>query len=355
MAIVARKSLAWIGAVLIAAIGVALFFAYNANRGNAIRLGIAPYQDIAMIVNVEPLGLEKKYGTQLQLVTMGWEEILPSVASIGRALDMGFGGYIEYLTKYENINAGSSDPVLFLYPAYVFKGGAFVTFKPDVPTLSRTKVEEAKSDAVSKFLRYRIGAQRGSVYEMMLFHLANKHGIDFRQVNIIDTPLDQGFLAAEQGSLDIAEAGLTQRTEAERRGARTVLTMDDLGFADLTGFIVKKSTYDRRRKDVENVIRMWFDSVAYVLSDIDKNSKYSLAYLDRTASTRYTLAEYKKALDQEYFPRNLTEAKAQLIDESGRFSAVVIGKAANQYLVQKGTIKKPAPLPEFPYIVPISN
>jgi ABC-type nitrate/sulfonate/bicarbonate transport system substrate-binding protein len=201
-------------------------------------------------------------------------------------------------------------------------------------------------------LKYRIGAQRGSVYEMMLFHLAAKHGVDFRQVNIIDTPLDQGFLAAQQGSLDLAEAGLTQRAEAERRGARTVLTMEDLGFADLTGFIVKKSTYDSRRADIENVIRMWFDCVAYVLSDIDKNSKHSLAYLDRTASTRYTLAEYKKALEQEYFPRNLQEAKAELIDQSGRFSAVVIGTATNNFLVERGTIKKQAPLPQFPEIVP---
>jgi ABC-type nitrate/sulfonate/bicarbonate transport system substrate-binding protein len=303
-----------------------------------------------MIVNAEPLGLYKRYGTQLELITMAWEDILPAVASAGRALDIGFGGYIEYITKYEKINEGSSDPIIFLYPAYAFKGGAFITFKPDVPKLEKASVDDPRSEAVRRWLGLRIGAQRGSVYEMMLFHLASRHGIDFSRVNIIDTPLDQGFLAAQQGSLDISTAGLTQLTETVRRGGRAVLTMDDMNFADLTGFIVKKSTYDRNRRDIENVIRMWFDSVAYVLSDIDRNSKFSLAYLDRSASTRYTLEEYKRALSQEYFPTSLAEAKKDFIDASGRFSAVAIGETANKFLLQKGTIKRATPLPEFPNI-----
>jgi ABC-type nitrate/sulfonate/bicarbonate transport system substrate-binding protein len=355
MATVARRTLGPLLVFAAAVAGAALFFIYSTAKSDAIRLGISPYQDLAMIVNAEPLGLDKKYGTRLELVTMAWEDILPAVASAGRAIDMGFGGYIEYITKYENINAGSSDPILFLYPAYAFKGGTFITYNKEVPKLDRATLEDHRSEAVRRWLGFRIGAQRGSVYEMMLFHLASTHGIDFGNVNVVDTPLDQGFLAAEQGSLDIATAGLTQLTEAERRGAQAVLTMDDLGFADLTGFIVKKSVYEVRRKDVENVVRMWFDSVAYVFADIDRNSKNSLAYLDRNASTRYTLQEYKKALGQEYFPTTLAEAKAQLIDPSGRFSAELIGHAAVQYLVQKGTIKRPVPLPQFPNIAPISN
>lgn len=355
MATLTRRMLGWLGLVAFVAAGAAAFLVYNASRNDALRVGIAPYQDLAMIVNAGPLGLDKRYGTSLQLITMSWEDILPAVASAGRAVDMGFGSYIEYITKYENINAGSMDPVLFLYPAYAFTGGTFITYKAEVPQLDRAMAKDPQSEAVRRWLHFRIGAQRGSVYEMMLFHLANTHGVDFRRVNIVDTPLDQGFLAAEQGSLDIASAGLTQLIEAKRRGARAVLTMDDLGFADLTGFVVKKSVYERRQRDVENVVRMWFDCVAYVFADIDRNSKNSLAYLDRNASTRYTLEEYKRALSQEYFPLSLAEARAQLVDPSGRFSASVIGRAANEYLLQKGTIRQPTPLPQFPKIAAASS
>lgn len=355
MAALARKSVAWLALAIVVIAAAVILFQYRGSNRDAIRVGISPYQDLAMIVNAEPLGLYKKYGTQLDLVTMPWEDILPAVASAGRAVDIGFGGYIEYITKYEKINAGTSDPIIFLYPVYAFKGGAFISYKADVPRLDHAAVSDPRSEAVRKWLSFRIGAQRGSVYEMMLFHLANTHGVDFTLVNIIDTPLDQGFLAAEQGSLDIATAGLTQLTEAARRGARTVLTMDDMGFADLTGFIVKKSVYDRRRNDIENVVRMWFDCVAYVLTDIDKNSKASLSYLDKNASTRYSLEEYKRALSQEYFSTSLSEARTQLIDPSGRFSAEVIGRAANDYLLKKGTIKQPTPLPQFPTIGSVGN
>ncbi len=355
MAAVTQRILRPLAALAIAAVGAALFISYNTGRSDAIRLGISPYQDLAMIVNAQPLGLEEKFGTQLELVTMAWEDILPAVASAGRAIDMGFGGYIEYITKYENINADSADPILFLYPAYAFKGGTFISYNAAVPKLDRAILKDARSEDVRRWLGFRIGAQRGSVYEMMLFHLATTHDIDFARINIVDTPLDQGFLAAEQGSLDIATAGLTQLTEAERRGARAVLTMDDLGFADLTGFIVKRSVYEARRNDVENVVRMWFDCVAYVFADIDRNSTHSLAYLDRNASTRYTLGEYKSALTQEYFPTTLAEARAQLIDHSGQFSADIIGHAAVEYLIEKGTIRRPIPLPQFPSIAPASG
>ncbi len=56
--------------------------------------------------------------------------------------------------------------------------------------------------------------------------------------------------------------------------------MDDLGYADITGFVCKKSTFENHKEDIVSVIKIWFDSVRYVLSDIDTNSKNSLDYLN---------------------------------------------------------------------------
>lgn len=336
-----------LGIMAVIVLGGIILFA-NSNKytqAEPLRVGISPYQDLAMIVNIEPLGLEKKYGVDIDLVTMPWEEIFPAVTSAGRGLDIGFASYIEYLTKMDNINAGSDDPLLFVYPVYVFKGGAFVTFKDEtkVPTLNAETVKNP--DVVAKFLSGKLGAQKSSLYEMMLYHLALQNGINPKNLNIIDTPFDQGFLAAEGGSLDIATAGLTQLTETTRRGGRAVLVMDDLGFADLTGFVVKKSVLEAKKPEIEALIKMWFDSVDYVYSDIDKNSKYSLAYLDKNASTRYSLEEYKKALSQEYLPRSVAESKKELIDESGKFSYLRIGKTAQEYLFSNGIVKSKTAIP----------
>ena len=48
--------------------------------------------------------------------------------------------------------------------------------------------------------------------------------------------------------------------EAKKRGSRVLLTMQEVGFADVTGFLCKRSTFGRRRADIEKLIRMWFDS-----------------------------------------------------------------------------------------------
>ena len=52
---------------------------------DTLRVAIAPYQDIAMLVNYKHLSLDQKYGVSLQLMTMNWEDIPPAVASAGRA------------------------------------------------------------------------------------------------------------------------------------------------------------------------------------------------------------------------------------------------------------------------------
>lgn len=330
---------------ILAIVAVAVFYGIGRGKDDELVVGIAPYQDLAMLVNIGDLQLEKKYGTKIRLNTMAWEDILPAVASAGRGLDVGFASYIEYLTKYPNINTPDSDKLVFVYPLYVYKGGGFVTFRKDIQPFTPNDVRN-KSRAQA-LLSYKIGAQKGSLYEMMLLRLATVNGISPDAVKFVDTPLDQGFLAAENGSLDLATAGLTQLTETLRRGGSMVLTMDDIGIADITGFVVKQSTLKNRPKDVENLIRMWFDCVDHVYTDIDRNSRISLAYLDKNASTRYTLEEYKKALSAEYLPRTVGEAKSAFTSSGGKFEATVIGQTANDLLVRRGVLKQPSPIPQF--------
>ena len=273
---------------------------------------------------------------------MGWEEILPAVASAGKTVDIGFGSLVEYLTKIETLNPpGSDDPVEFIYPLYVFKGGAFVSFNPQIPALDQAAL--AKPEVVKDFLSKRGGAQKSSVYEMVLFSLATKAGVAPNTLQITDIPMSEGFLAAQKGSLDFAAAGLTQITETKKLGGRVLVTMDDLGFADVTGFICKRSVCMEKRPEIEAAIRMWFESVAWVKSDLANNSKASLAYLDKHASTRYTFEQYSSALSQEYFPLNLAEAATTTASVDGKFSTTTMSTVVADYLVaNKKAEKRPA-------------
>jgi ABC-type nitrate/sulfonate/bicarbonate transport system substrate-binding protein len=309
-----------------------------------LRVGISPYQDIAMLVNEKELNLAQKYNTRLELRTLAWEDILPAVASASSdSLDVGFGSLTEFLTKYEKLNKNSTDPIVFLYPLYVYKGGGFVSFNKSITPLIRDNINS--QEAIRKFLAARFGAQKQSIYEMVLFSLARRAAIDPRTLKIHDMPLNDALLAAESGSIDVAEAGLTQITEARRRSGRVVLSMDDAGFADITGFICRRSVLTAREVDVKNLIRMWFDCVAHVTSDLQANSAASLDYLRKNSATRYTLEEYKAALEQEYLPRSIQEARQQLISPDGKFPLPRISSDVADYLLAQKLVDARPPVP----------
>ncbi len=336
----------WILIIAAAVIVVGIFFYLNNQSSNgSLRVGISPYQDLAMTAAIEPLGLEEKYKTDIELVTLPWENIMEAV--VGGGIDIGFASYIEYLTKADNINAGTNDPLVYVYPAYVFKGGAFVTFRGEneVPTLDANGLQNREK--VAQFLSKRIGAQKSSMFDMMLYSLAASNNVPANSLKIVDTPLDQGFLAAEAGSLDAASVGLTQLTETLNRGGRSVFSMEDAGFADITGIVARKSVVESKKSEIKAFMKMWFDSVDYVYSDIDNNARYSLEYLDENASTKYTLEGYKTALTQEYLPRSVKEAEQELIDEDGKFSYLRIGMAVQDYILSNGIIESKSPLPTF--------
>ena len=86
------------GAVLIA-IGVALFVGLPATEKRPLQVGLAPYQDMAILVNYKPLGLDQKYGIELDLKTLAWGDLVPALASAGTTVDVSFGGLAEYVNE----------------------------------------------------------------------------------------------------------------------------------------------------------------------------------------------------------------------------------------------------------------
>ena len=182
---------------------------------------------------------------------------------------------------------------------------------------------------------------------MMLWKLARDAGIKLSDVQMTDATINDGLLATENGSMDIAGAGLTQRTEALKRHGRVVLTMDTIGLMDPGGFVCKESVYKKRKAEIDALIRMWFDCTSYVMSDLDHHSDATLAYLKANAATKYTLAEFKSALAQEYIPKSVKEAQAQVVSGKGPYSITRSIAVINQYLVDIGATKSSHQPPEM--------
>lgn len=332
--------------VVLTLIGIGVLsysYVIKSEDSSDINILISPYQDLAMLTNLKHLNLEEKYGTSVTILTIPWEETYPTLLSATKTADMAFASYADFLTKKKNLNKGSDDPLLFILPAYIFKGGSFVSFNKEAPSFAIKSVDN--SQQIEKFLRLRLGFPKATLYQMIVFYLAEKVGVMPKDVKFIDVGFDAGLLAAQAGDLDVTAVGLTQLTEAKNRGGTVILDMDQLGFADMTGFIVKKSILENKKAHVENVIRMWFDSVHYVLSDINNHSAVSLEYLNKHAATKYTLESYKAALAQEYFPTSFKELEKEILSKDGQFNSHRIHNYISGFLSSQGIID---PNPEPP-------
>ncbi len=322
----------------------------TSSRQAPLRVGIAPYQEMALLVNEKDLGLEKKYGTKLEFLTMPWEDLLPAVGSAGQTIDVGFASLPDYLAKTENLNKQGDDPILFLYPAWNFHGGGLISFNPSMPQLTPTTVKD--KETVKKFFTYKLGVQTNSCFHMLIWLLAHHVGIKFSDVKPIDTTLNEGFLAALNGGLDATGAGLPQTTEAIKRHGRVVLAMDTLDLTDVGGFICKESVYKARKHDIESLIKIWFDCTNYVLNDLDHHSQAAIAYLRLNASTKYTLNEFKNALSHEYIPTSIAEAEKNIVHGKGKYSISRLTDLCNRYLLDIGAIKSAQPVPK---LIDLSN
>lgn len=304
-----------------------------------LKVGIAPYQDMAMLMNVKPLHLDEKYGTNLQLVSMAWQDLTPAVASATPSVDVAFASLIQFISQEKALNAGSSDPIVFFYPAYVFRGGAFVTLKKQMPVLTRADLNDRKK--VEQFLRYRFAAQKTSSYEMLLSGLARKVGKTLKDVKVVDMGSEDGLLAAVNGSVDATSAGLTQKNEVVRQGGRVVLEMADMGQVDIAGFIARRSTLRAKRTEIEAFVKMWTASCDYTLGDLATKAEYPLAYLRQNSSTRYTAEEFASALSQELLPRSLDDMRVNVLQPGAPYDYRAVMETTTAYYLETGDLKAP--------------
>ncbi len=326
-------------AILISAVVVFLLSRPPVEEGGAVlKVGIAPYQDMAMLAAVKPMGIDKENGLDVQLVSMQWADLTPAVASAGETVDVAFASLIQFIAQEPALNKDSEDPLVFFYPAYVFRGGAFVSFNDDMPEVTKENLTD--SDVLKRFLSYRFAVQSTSSYEILLYDLARRADVEFSEVKRFDIDSSDGLLAAINGSVDAAAAGLTQKNEAIQQGGRVVLEMESLGQVDIAGFIARRSTIEQRRDDLVSFIRVWVQSIDFVMTDMETNSKYSLDYLRRQSSTDYTMEEYRSALSQEWLPRSIEEVESTVLATDGQYYYKKVEEPVATYYVENKLVSR---------------
>jgi NitT/TauT family transport system substrate-binding protein len=345
------KKLCALGLILVGILGVAVVWPYLAEQtgeGIVIRYGISPFQDTAMPKVSEGIGLFEKHGLAVELISVGWEDIVPSLASGGRTIDVAIGSINTFLPRAENINKVGGGDVRFFFPLYVFKGATLLMQKDsEMTSLTHFNAHYPKDrnlaikEAMLQLKGKTIAVPKGTPYEQMLYAGLEIAGMDpERDVDIRNVKLADALLAFRNGDVDVIGAGVTQRTEATRDGAQVFLDMDSFGFAEIVGLMTTQKFADEHPEVLEKIIVVWFESVRYLFEDVEKNSRHVLDYLDATSSTKYSLEEYKKALSFQEFPRSIDEADKLLMAKDSKFFWRRTWDIVNDYLIKQGDIKE---------------
>jgi ABC-type nitrate/sulfonate/bicarbonate transport system substrate-binding protein len=340
-----------VAAIAVILVAVALFgLGVFDKPSSAVRLGISPYQDTAMPTIAEAEGFFAKQKVDVQLQTVPWENIVPALASRGKTVDVAIGSINTFLPRADAVNAGNSDPVVFYAPLYVFRGASLLAGKnsglvPYKELLKRNGGDRrsALRALMAQLRGKRIGLPSGTPYDQLFLQAARDGGATPADFAVRDVQLAEALPALLSGGLDVAAAGVTQRTEAARHGDYVLLETDDLGFAEIVGLVTTRSYARSHAKDLEAIRRAWFDTIQLLRADPKRASRSVLSYLAQNASTKYSFAEYMTSLQAQEFPATAAEADAMFARPDGRYHWKRTWDIVNNYLLATGKIKTPVP------------
>jgi len=316
----------------------------------AIKYGISPYQDTAIPVLSEKLGLFEQAGLHVQLVNVAWDDILPSLASAGNTVDIAIGSMNTLIPQVENINVKGGGDVIFYAPFYVFKGIGFMArndsgIQPLSVFLEKypNDRDRAIKEAMLQLKGRRIGLPQGTADEQMLYSALKTadmttDDIDLRHVKFADAL--PAFLA---GDLDVMATGVTQRTEAARRGHLLFMDGEQFGFVNIDGLMTTEHFAKAHPKELQKIVDIWFTTANALLDDTDANAQPIIEYLDHTASTHYSLDEYKNAIALQEFPRSRADVAQLINNPAGKYYWKRIWDIMDDYLVSSKQTSGAAP------------
>lgn len=320
-----------------------------------LKIGISPYQDTAMPVLTREFGLFDSFDEVVELVPVDWGKVTSIVASRGETVDVAIGSINTFLPRAKNVNTIGGADVVFYYPLYVFKGASLV-FHKDSGLVSYSELLEQKNGDVDAALKLtveqlvgkRVSVPTGTPYEHMIYALADKAGLTVNEDFVVEhVQLQEGITALKTFSLDVVGAGVTQLTEAKRFGHKPLITMEEMGFAEIVGLMTKRAYAIDHEQQLDKLVLAWFETIRILMSDVEGNSSAVLKYLDEMSSTKYSVQEYKESLNRQFFPRTVEEANSVFMVEDSPFYWKTTWDVLSTFLIKTGEESAPVPYEYF--------
>lgn len=235
-----------------------------------IRLGISPFQDTMLPIIAEQKGWFDEAGLDVQLSTLGWDAIMPAVAS--GAVDVA----INNTTGVVSVATRAPD-VVYWYGWNPFTEGSALMGRPDIGlktvdelVASGVPYEDARAQAFEQLKGKTIVTTMATDMGKQVTAALESVGIDMADVTVVDMNPDQGLAAFLSGTGDVYLGGIPQRTRATSEGMIVVASGPDLAPPPINGFVTTGEFANAHQDAMLALMNVMFRIVRYCNANTDE-------------------------------------------------------------------------------------
>lgn len=268
----------------------------------AMRVAVPPFIDTAFTVVGHSQQVFKRRALDVELVSTTWEDQYEQIG--GEALDVAMSTVDEFVNKERNL-AAIGRQVLFILPAWQFKGLGFFS-STEITSLSELERTKPQSEAQQIFLSQirdkKIVIPEGSVWEGAFRAFVSSAGLSVSDFKIVNARSDAALNSLSDKEVGLVAVGSQQRFEAERRGYREAISPERLGLDVITGFIVRKNFWEKRRPEVIKFLCAWYDIANFVTVNPQKTFSITNDYLVGRGANSLNQEEYSALRSYNVLP-----------------------------------------------------
>jgi NitT/TauT family transport system substrate-binding protein len=307
------------------------------DAGGTITLGVSPFQDTLLPLVAQQKGFFDDERLDVQLRTLGWEAIMPAVAS--GAVDAAINNTTGVISV-----ANREPSVVYWYGFNPFTEGAALIGKKGGALKSVDQLRAQGMDE-QQAVRAAIEQLRGKTIVTTLSSDMGKAvdaalqsaGMSRDDVKLVDLNPDQGlaaFLAGKTG--DAYLGGVPQRTKAVKEGFPVIASGPQLAPPPINGIVTKSGFAESNQDDLLKLQHALFRTVRYCNEHTDDCASIIVGELNRTTAAGLSNSDFTGIWQRvENFAGNADEVQRAILDPSGYSYWKKTWDGDNEYLVKR--------------------
>lgn len=265
---------------------------HQAAQTTKITLGISPFQDTLLPLVAEKKGWFKQAGLDVNLKTLGWNAIMPTVAS--GAVDVA----INNTTGVVSV-ANRAPEVIYWYGWNPFTQGSALILRPSSGLKTLASFEKrGMSHAAARTASFKqlkgktiVTAMATDMGKQVVAALKSV-GLGTNDVKIIDLDPDQGLAAFLSGTGDAYLGGIPQRTRALSEGMKILASGPDLAPPPINGFVTTSKFATKNQDAMLRLLHVIFRTVRYCNAKTIDCAKIIVGQLNSQTGANLTNKNY---------------------------------------------------------------